>query len=216
MVMICGIDEAGRGPVIGPMVIAGVMIKEKDIPKLRNIGVKDSKLLSLSQRERMFEQIKKAVKDYRIFVVSPKQMVDALASPDLNLNKLEGLTSAKIANELNPDKVIIDCPSNNIPDFVKYVAGFLEVNAEIIAEHRADAKYEVASAASILAKVTRDREIEKLKQKYNIQIGSGYPSDPLTRKFVEENYNKYDFFRKSWSSYKKVAEKKTQSRLSGF
>jgi len=94
MALISGIDEAGRGPVIGPMVLAGVVLEEKEIERLENIGVKDSKLLSLQQRERMFEQIKEIVKDYKIKIVSPEQIDSALNSKALNLNKLEGFTAA--------------------------------------------------------------------------------------------------------------------------
>ncbi len=213
---VCGIDEAGRGPVVGPMVMAGVVIEEKNIVRLKNIGVKDSKLLAPNVRERMFEQIKEIVKDYKIIIVSSKQIDESLTSKTLNLNQLEGVTSAKIINELKPDIAYLDCPSNNIPSFTEYVISFLTHKTKIVAEHKADLTYPVVSAASILAKVTRDREIEKLKRKHNVEFGSGYPSDPTTVKFLKENYNKYDFFRKSWISWKRVAEGKKQSSLGNF
>ena len=216
MALISGIDEAGRGPVIGPMVLAGVVLEEKEIERLENIGVKDSKLLSLQQRERMFEQIKEIVKDYKIKIVSPEQIDSALNSKALNLNKLEGFTAAKIIDELSPNIAYLDCPSNNISAFTEFMNNAVTVDVKIIAEHKADLNYPIVSAASILAKVTRDREIEKLKQKYNIDFGSGYPSDPKTVKFLKENYDKYNFFRKSWASWKRVAEGKKQSSLTKF
>lgn len=215
MVLISGIDEAGRGPVIGPMVVAGISIKEENIKHLIDLGVKDSKLLSLEKRNYMFEKIKNIVDKYEIIIVTPKQIDYALNSPELNLNKLETITISKIMNLLKADKVFIDCPSSNSVSFVQYLKTFLEYEPEIIAEHKADLNYEVVSAASILAKVTRDNEIEKLKKQYNVNFGSGYPSDPLTIKFLKENYNKYDFFRKSWSSWKKISESK-QSSLGDF
>ncbi|WP_457753524.1 ribonuclease HII, partial [Thermococcus sp.] len=87
---------------------------------------------------------------------------------------------------------------------------------KIIAEHKADAKYLPVSAASILAKVTRDKAIEKLKKQYG-EIGSGYPSDPRTRKFLEEYYKEHGEFppivRKSWKTLRKIEEKlKAQTR----
>ena len=216
MVLIAGIDEAGRGPVIGPMVVAGISIKEEKIDKLINLGVKDSKLLSLQKREFLFEKIKEIVDKYEILIVTPKQIDYALNSPELNLNKLETITMSKVINLLKADKIIIDCPSSNPISFINEIKTFLEYEPEIIAEHKADTKYAVASAASIIAKVTRDREIEKIKIKYNINFGSGYPSDPLTIKFLKENFDKYDFFRKSWASYKKLIENKNQSSLNKF
>lgn len=216
MVYVCGIDEAGRGPVIGPMVVAGISIKENEIYKLKNLDVKDSKLLTIKKREFLFEKIKEIVDKYEIIIVSPKQIDYALNSSTLNLNKLETITIAKIINNLKSNKIIIDCPTSNALNFINELNHFLEYEPKIIAEHKADLKYEVVSAASILAKVTRDREIEKLKQKYNINFGSGYPSDPLTIKFLNENYDKYDFFRKSWASYKKIINKKNQKNLNNY
>jgi ribonuclease HII len=216
MALICGIDEAGRGPVIGPLVMAGVVMDEKELYRFENIGVKDSKLLSQAKRERLFDMVKNIALRYEIIVITPKQVDESLASPALNLNKLEGLTSAKILNNLKPEKAILDAPSNNISAFEEYVKGFLETDIDLRAEHKADLNYVVVGAASILAKVTRDREIEKLKRQVGIDFGSGYPSDPKTVKFLKENFDKYDFFRKSWASYKNVVSGKNQSSLSNF
>ena len=66
MSLICGIDEAGRGPVIGPLVICGVLISEKDLPKLKALDPKDSKLLTPKKRSELEKKIKRVVKDYKI------------------------------------------------------------------------------------------------------------------------------------------------------
>ncbi|MBL7100902.1 MAG: ribonuclease HII [Nanoarchaeota archaeon] len=88
---------------------------------------------------------------------------------------------------------------------------------ELILEHKADLNHPVVAAASILAKVTRDNEIEKIKQDIKIDFGSGYPSDPITKEFLEKNHRKYSkIFRKSWSSYKEILNKKFQKKLEGF
>jgi len=218
MVLICGVEEAGRGPVIGPLVVCGVLIDEKDETNLKQIGVKDSKLLSPKQREVMFEKIKKAVKDYRL-VIAPAEQVDyALSSDELNLNKLEAQKMAEAINGLKPDKVILDCPSNNIKDFVSYLKLHLKnKDVEIVAEHKADVKYLVVGAASILAKVTRDAEIKKIKDKIGIDFGSGYTSDPRTIAFLKENWDKYpSIFRKEWISYKKILKAQNQKNLTDF
>lgn len=216
--LICGIDEAGRGPVIGPMVMCGVLIEESQIKELQNLGVKDSKLLSPKQREYMFKEIKHLVKDYKIIIIPPKEIDEAVESEELNLNKLEAIKSAMIINHLKPNKAMLDCPSNNPKKYLDYLKIYIKDNsAEIKAEHKADLKYPVVSAASILAKVTRDKEIEKIKKEIKEDIGSGYPADPITVKFLKNNYKKYpSIFRKSWASYKNILTQSNQKKLNNF
>jgi ribonuclease HII len=217
MTLLCGIDEAGRGPVIGPLVSAGVLIDSADEKKLARMGVKDSKLLTPKKREELFDKIIKVAKKHYIVSLTPKDIDAALMDPATNLNWLEADTTAHIINKLNPEKVIIDCPSNNIPEYREYIRKKLNVECELVAEHKADLNHVVVGAASILAKVTRDREIQRIKESVGEEIGSGYPADPLTQKFIAENYRKYpDIFRKSWSTYKELVAKKQQKGLGDF
>lgn len=218
MVLLCGVEEAGRGPVIGPLVMCGVLIDEKDEDKLRAIGAKDSKLLTPRTREILFDQIKNMVKDYKIIITQPAEIDKVLLSKDSNLNWLEADISAKLINALMPDKAVLDCPSPNIRAYKEYVRKQLDdKKIKIIAEHKADVKYPVVSAASILAKVTRDREIEKLKKKIGMNFGSGYPSDAITKGFLKKHYKDFpNIFRKTWASYKKVAGDKKQKNLGEF
>ncbi len=216
MMKVCGIDEAGRGPVIGPLVMAGVMVEEENVQQLKDLGCKDSKMLSKKKREELFDKIK-AISQYFILVVDPEEIDAALNNPDLNLNKLEGIKIADIINNLNPEKVIIDAPSNNIEAFREYVLQFIDhKEVEMILEHKADENYPVCSAASILAKVTRDREIESLHDQHG-DCGSGYPSDPKTKEFLKENWNICpEIFRKTWATYEKVANTKKQKNLTDY
>ena len=216
---ILGIDEAGRGPVIGPLVIAGAMIKTENIHKLQELGVKDSKLLTPKRREYLFEKIIKTVDSYRIIVVQPKEIDMAVESPELNLNGLEALKSAEIIAALNPDEAILDCPSTNTKAYTATIKQLLSEKAKninIICEHKADLNYPIVSAASILAKVTRDGLIEDLKKQVKIDFGSGYPSDPKTVAFLKRYWNDYGFFRKSWSSWKRIANQKNQKTLGSW
>ena len=211
---ICGIDEAGRGPVIGPLVMGGVLIDEKNIPKLEMLGLKDSKLLSPMQREGFFERLSSLdyIK-YDIIIVPPNEIDECLNSVNFNLNSLEALHSGLIINKLKPDKAILDLPSNNAEAYNEYVRRNLKVKCELQSEHKADANYAIVSAASIFAKVTRDREIEKIKTEKRVDFGSGYPSDPKTVAFLKANYNKKEFsylFLKTWGSYKRVVEENKQ------
>ncbi len=211
--MICGIDEAGRGPVIGPMVMAGVCIEPGQEDNLERMGVKDSKFLSPQKREDLYERLIEHYK-HEIIMISPEDIDKTLNNPDTNLNWLEGDTSIAILERLGPKKAILDCPSTNVEAYKEYVAKKLTKKIDLVVEHKADTNYFVVGAASILAKVTRDREIEKLKRIAGTDFGSGYPSDSRTVSFLKENYDKFDFFRKSWASYKKVA--KADRRLDSF
>jgi len=217
MALVCGVEEAGRGPVIGPMVMAAVMIDKEDSDKLKSLGAKDSKLLTPRTRELLVPQIKSIAKKFEIVIIPPKEIDDAVLSDTLNLNWLEAIKSAELVNKLNPDKVILDCPSTNTKAYTAYFKKHLKnQDIEIISEHKADLNYPVVSAASIIAKVARDEEIEKLKQKHNVNFGSGYPSDPRTKGFIQKYFDKYDFFRKSWSTFQNAAGEKKQKRMGDF
>lgn len=218
MKTICGIDEAGRGPVIGPLVISGVMMDEKDLDKLKKLGVKDSKLLAHKKRMELSKEIKKIAKGCHAIIIHPKEIDDAVeGNNNLNLNWLEALKSAEIINNLNPDKVILDCPSPNLEKYRNFVRSHVSnKKTEVIAEHKADFKYLIVGAASIISKVIREEEVEKLRKKYG-DIGPGYPSNETTKKFIRENYGKYpEIFRKSWSTFKNARTKDEQKKLENF
>lgn len=199
--------------------MAGVLIEKEAEEKLKKIKVKDSKLLTKKQREFLYKKITKIVTDYKIITIQPKEIDKAVYGHDgLNLNRLEARKSADIINHFKPDKAIIDAPSNNIPVYKNYLSRFIE-NKQIILilEHKADINYPVVSAASILAKVTRDKEIEKIKDEIKYDFGSGYMSDPKTVDFLEKNYETYkSLFRKSWLPYKDVMNKRFQKKLEDF
>jgi len=202
--IICGIDEAGRGPVVGPMVIAGFCIEEEKLPLLKEMGAKDSKAVSPKKREELNKALREVAYSYKIEVIEPEEIDNALKDAFLNLNWLEALYTAKIINKLKPDKVMLDLPSNNKNNYLSFVRKNLKVETELDAEHKADVTYPVVSAASILAKVERDKRVREIEKRIGKRIGSGYPSDPKTKEFLERYHSKYpDVFRKSWSSYKR-------------
>lgn len=217
MVLIAGIEEAGRGPVIGPMVMAGILIEKEDEAKLKAIGVKDSKKLTPKQREDLFDRIKEIAKKIKIIIIEPAVIDVSVEAEEHNLNWLEADKTIEILNSLGADIAFIDCPSNNTQAYSNYIRTKLKVKTELHAEHKADERYVVVGASSIIAKVTRDREIEKMKKKIGEDFGSGYPSDPVTKKFIEDNWEKYPkIFRHSWETYKGLSKFKGQSRLGEF
>ncbi len=214
---ICGIDEAGRGPVIGPMVMAGAMTDEKGIQKLQELGVKDSKLLSPRQRERLFPKISE-ICSLKIVVIQPREIDEAVSSPTSNLNKLELIHTAVIINDLEPHQAIVDCPSTNTKSYAEELRLFLKnKKIEIIAEHKADLHFPIVSAASIIAKVTRDNEIEKIKKRIGIEFGSAYPSDERTVQFLKKHWREYpDIIRKTWATYKNLQDGEHKKKLDLF
>ncbi len=200
---ICGIDDAGRGPMLGPLVIAGISLEKKNIKKLSALGVKDSKKLTPKSREYLYKKIIELVDDYYIAKISPKS-IDASVRKHC-LNGLEAKYMAKVVSKLNPDVSYVDSCDVNPTRFGKEISK-LSNNHKIKSFHRADSRFVVVSAASILAKVARDRTIMKLKKEHD--LGSGYPSDPITVKFVVEYYKKNQimpsFVRKSWKPIQKI------------
>ncbi|MBI2582475.1 ribonuclease HII [Candidatus Woesearchaeota archaeon] len=219
--IIVGLDEAGRGPVLGPLVMAALAVKEENIKKLEWMGVKDSKKLSAQVREELFEQIREVVEDFRIEMIEPDAIDLSVNGEESNLNWLEADTSARMISELDPDTIIVDCPSPNIKAYKEYFASRLSKavrdKAELIVEHKADVNYIVASAASVVAKVIRDRHIEHLKTEIGVDFGSGYMSDPKTQEFLKNYYKTHPhMFRRSWQSYKNVEDAQKQKKLGEF
>jgi len=213
--IIAGVEEAGRGPVIGPMVMAIAAIEEKEEFKLKTLGVKDSKMLTPNQRERLYNEIKGLCK-FEMVKISPAEIDAAVMGEESNLNWLEADHSVMLINKLRPDKVILDCPSTNLHAYKEYILKKLDYKPILVVEHKADVNYTIVGAASILAKVARDNEIKKLKAKYGVNFGSGYPSDPLTVDFVMKNFDKYPFFRQSWAPWQEAKKQGGQKKIGEF
>jgi len=210
--LLLGIDEAGRGPVIGPMVIAGVVIKEEKEKELRELGVRDSKELTRKEREDLFEKLLKIIDGYKIEIISPNKIDEYVYNGKLNI--LEIKTIIKIIENLKADKIIIDSPMRNVYKVLNYIKNNISYSPEIIVDIKADKNYIVVSAASIIAKVIRDREIDKIKKIVNIDFGSGYPSDPKTIKAIKEHYDVLEnFIRKSWKTIRSSKQKSIKDFL---
>ena len=158
--LVAGVDEAGRGCVIGPLVIAGVLIKEENLPVLRQLGVKDSKLLSPRKRVFLFAEISVLAKERNVVNISPKEIDCAVESNRKlhKLNRLEAKTMAQVINALNPDEAFVDAADILEERFKHHIQEGLTVKAKITSKHKADKIYPVVSAASIIAKVERDKE----------------------------------------------------------
>lgn len=224
--LILGIDDSGRGPLIGPMILAGVLINEKQEKILKEAGVKDSKQLPHPARIRLAGIILENSLNHKIVKAYPMEIDSAVSSKE-NLNTLEAKKAAEIINALNDTKekikVVVDCPSVNIKAWTKTLSNFVKhpENLEIACEHKADVNHPAVSAASIISKVIREEEVAKIRKEYEKygNIGSGYPSDPVTKEFLKKNGAKLKdsgLFRKTWSTWKKLFPAKSQATLKDF
>lgn len=212
--MIAGIDEAGKGPVIGPMCIGGVRIAESKAHILKVLGVADSKKLAPKKRERLATQIKKYADAYFVMEVSPAQ-IDELRKI-ITMNEIMVLCFSKVLEKLCPETVYVDAADIKAERFAKnlrkeYAKSSPEEaeKIKIVSLHQADAVYPVVSAASILAKVRRDELIEELKKEWGLNFGSGYPSDPKTKAFLlkwgQEHEGDFpEIVRHSWKTVENV------------
>lgn len=219
--LILGIDDAGRGPVIGPMALAGCLIEEEMGKEFKKLGVKDSKQLTDKRREFLAEIIREKAIDFEVVLINPNE-IDGENSHGTNLNDVEAIACAKIINKINKGfkeiKVIVDCPSVSIEKWKNFLKTKIKdlSNLEIICEHKADKNYVEVSAASILAKSAREKEMDILKEKYGKEIGSGYTSDPTTCRFLEkyaEKHKEAGIFRQTWETWKKACAKLEQKKL---
>lgn len=199
---IVGIDEAGRGSVLGPLVVCGVAIEENRVKYLERLKLRDSKKLSPKRRIVLSRKIKKIAECYPVKITA--QDIDLLRSKDVNLNEIEKIAMKKIIGDSEPDISIIDCIDVKPKRFKAEIETYKE-NLEVVAEHKADDNYVIVSAASIVAKVERDSEVQKIRKEFK-EIGSGYPSDPKTIAFLKKtSYEDLpDFVRKSWATVAKT------------
>ena len=201
---ILGIDEAGRGSVLGPLVIAGVVVPDKMEKVLERMGVKDSKRLAPHRRTILSRKLKKMF-DYEIVVISARE-IDEMRAEGINLNEIEKNAMESILLKIKPEKAIVDAVDVKAERFQDNLCKDTGVN--VIAEHKADDKYIEVSAASIIAKAERDSHIAEINKEFikTGGIGSGYPSDPKTKEFLTNyTYDEMpDFVRRSWATVAKM------------
>lgn len=215
---IAGIDEAGRGPVLGPLVIAGVVMHEDDLAPLIELGLTDSKLMKVELREKLYKEILDVAADYKIKIIQA-QDIDHNRYAAVNLNKIEVQAMSDIlVNLKNWSKAYVDACDRNLERFQLTLRNTVSVN--IYAEYFADKKYPIVSAASVIAKIVRDREIEKAHKDFNYDFGSGYPHDPKTHQFLSEYMAKNGELplvaRKSWETAKRIVREYEQTELEDF
>ena len=199
---ILGIDEAGRGSVLGPLVVSGVALKQDRLKYLERLGLKDSKKISPNRRVALSRKIQRIANCHTVHITAKD--IDLLRSRDVNLNEIEKIAINRIIKESNPTTCFIDSMDVK-PERLKRELETMHPDVKVLAEHKADDRYPIVSAASIIAKVERDRAIQEIKKKYK-DIGSGYPSDPKTIQFLKTipPGELPDFIRRSWATVERI------------
>lgn len=216
---IIGVDEAGRGPVIGPLVICGLMIDDDSV--LREIGARDSKKHTAKRREELAVKIKKVAR-YE-YAIMDADDIDVLRQR-YTLNVIEAKLFASVIEKLGPcQTAYLDAADSNEEEFGKQVLRELG-NAgkpnQIISKHGADDLYPVVSAASILAKTTRDSLVKDIEKELGQTIGSGYPSDQVTINFLKGWYSEHGEMpphtRMSWKTVGRLINELSMTDLASF
>lgn len=213
--MICGIDEAGRGPVIGPMVVAGVLLESES--QLEGLNVRDSKKVAPKKREFLAQEIRKIARIEVIIV--PAVDIDVMRQA-MTMNVMEVRLFSSIIDKLRPETAYLDSADVDEERFGCDIQGELDFEVEIISKHGADDFYPIVSAASIIAKTTRDAEVRKIKEKIGQEIGSGYPSDKVTIRFLEDWVSGYGTLpphtRRSWKTVQRILDQAKTKKIEDF
>ncbi|MGD0176862.1 MAG: ribonuclease HII [Candidatus Bathyarchaeia archaeon] len=219
--LIAGVDDAGRGPIIGPLVVAGVLLGENRDRELLTMGVKDSKLLSPEVRVQLAPRIRALAMKVSVAEVQPKEIDDVVLHGGKlrKLNFLEAQLMAQVISELSPREAYVDASDVNEQRYGETIREFLPAalrGIKLVSEHHADRTYPVVSAASIIAKVRRDEAVEALRGEYG-NFGSGYITDEKTMTFLREwrrTHAEYPpIVRLSWKTIKEIERDLGQSRL---
>jgi len=217
-VLIGGVDEAGRGSIIGPLVIAGISIKQDRIMDLHHIGVRDSKMLTAKARTSLFAIVSEMVDSLCIYKIDCSVIDENVFSK--GLNKLEAETMAYVIDNLKADMVYVDSCDTDPGRYKHYIESRLITSkSKLYSMHHADSLNIVVSAASIIAKFVRDGEIQEIR-KTHCNIGSGYPSDVKTMRFIRNWVSEYKcaprFARKSWRPLREMLEEVSTYKITQF
>lgn len=203
--LVTGVDEAGRGSLLGPLVIAAVSFERSQLSRLPGMGIRDSKRLSPKKREELWPKIIEMAEEHCIIRVQPRTIDKSVR--EHGLNRLEAKYMAKAIKRLGPNPSYVDSCDVNTERFGNEIAR-LSKNDMVHSYHRADSRFAIVSAASILAKVARDKSIARLRRTYD--LGSGYPSDIKTvnfvRQYLDENDTIPQFVRASWKTVRRLMQ----------
>jgi ribonuclease HII len=211
-----GIDEAGRGCVLGPMVFGALLVEADRELELKKLGAKDSKRLTKKKREALRGPLAEVSLGWKVVEIQPAE-IDARSMGLLGKEAIVALI-----DHFRPDVVVLDAPvqPSGIPAFRSDLYARLEaigVSVEIVAENKADDNHPCCSAASVFAKTERDARLKELEVAAGVPLGSGYPSDPVTQAWLRKVYIETGafphFVRTKWETCRRLVGDAAQGRL---
>jgi len=208
-----GVDEAGKGPVLGSMFAAAVRADPETLPE----DVGDSKGIPPERREQLAAAIHEAADAVALAEIS----VERIDSEETDMNELTVAAHAEALSQVaeDGDEGYVDAGDTNAVRFEGNVAEQVGTTVELRAEHGADETYPIVGAASIVAKEAREAHVARLAAEYG-PVGSGYPSDPDTREFLREYVLEHDVLpdcaRRSWQTSQDALAAAEQSSLTDF
>ncbi|MFH0970265.1 MAG: ribonuclease HII [Candidatus Diapherotrites archaeon] len=217
--LIAGIDEAGRGPALGPMVMAVALIDSEEEDSLYQLGVKDSKVVPIHERERLYPLLQSTLSHYKTHHIHVSELDELMEK--ISLNEIEAMKIGLLLNELpqKPKVVFVDSPDPLADHFARRIENYISYSPKIVAEHKADANYPICGAASILAKVERDAAIKELQSAFSVfgDIGSGYSHDERTISFIQRYVKMHNMLpscaRKKWETNVRLMDARFQTKL---
>ena len=208
---VVGVDEAGRGCFIGPLVVAGAAFRSEDVHILGELGVRDSKQLTARRREKLYDQIMEIAVATSFFYIQPRS-IDSVVTRSVKLrrlNYLEAMVMAKVIRDLEPDEAYVDASDVNAARYGESIRDVIRERPRIVSEHKADSTYLVVSAASVLAKVRRDAAVAALREEYG-DFNSGYCHDVKALRWLESWFGEHEecppFVRASWKTVSRIRQ----------
>ncbi len=207
-----GVDEAGKGPVLGSMFVAAVRATESTLPE----SIDDSKRLTETRREAIAEQLRA---DERISIGVVEITPELIDAENMNDLAVEGHAEAVDTVAEPGDRGLCDAADVDAERFGSRVRDLIDVEVGVEATHAADAESAFVGAASIIAKSERERHVDALAERFG-KVGSGYPSDPTTRAFLRQYLAEHGDFppgtRRSWATCASIRAETEQTGFGEF
>jgi ribonuclease HII len=209
-----GVDEAGRGSLVGELFVVAFAMRDNDEKLLVDYGVRDSKRLSRSKRAELYAVLRKW--PFTVSSIAPHEI-------DLyNINRLEldamfkvlKVLALRLGGEFTASRIVVDKFGDVDKELMKMLKR-LSFTGTLVVEEGADDRYVEVSAASIIAKHLRDRRLQVLRSIYGVE-GSGYPGDPRTLEWLEETLKsgvKPPIIRYSWATLERFGLRVRKARL---
>jgi ribonuclease HII len=213
MPTVVGIDEAGRGSWIGPLVVGAVIVPRERLGEIARTGARDSKVLSPARREEVLRRLEACA------TVASLQAAPAEVDRHVQLGQLNALEARMfglLARPHAPAEARVDACDVNARRFGAHVSQHAGPGVRVVARHHADALDPLVGAASVVAKVRRDRAVRELSRALGADLGSGYPSDPVTVRFVRTVLDRPgplpEWLRGSWAPTQRALEHRAADR----